>query len=107
VSKRLWALAAYSRFIRPGAVRAAVATGPPDLRTSAFRNTDGTWVIEVINTASRELTADLITAPGRATTYLTDNGHSLHQVDATSRHGQTLATRFAPRSLTTIVINPR
>ncbi|KAJ7476063.1 glycoside hydrolase [Mycena latifolia] len=51
-SARLWALAQWSRFVRPGAVRAATTSGSASLLTSAFKNVDGTVSVQVINTAS-------------------------------------------------------
>ncbi|EIM79541.1 glycoside hydrolase [Stereum hirsutum FP-91666 SS1] len=52
-SKRLWALAHYSRFIRPGAVRIdANSDSSTDLKVAAFRNIDGTVSTQVINSAA-------------------------------------------------------
>lgn len=61
-SKLLWAMGNYSRFIRPGAVRHDIAAldaanyevdeGYNDVRgvmCSAYRNTDGKWVVVAIN----------------------------------------------------------
>ena len=58
-SKLLWALGNYSRFIRPGAVRIDVAkqgssdpdsaTEPYGVMLSAYRNSDGSFVIVAIN----------------------------------------------------------
>ena len=107
VSKRLWAMAAYSRFIRPGATRTLARSPDPAVKMSAFRNPDGSKVIEILNTA---------TAPGRVNltlrgspgahpiTYLTDETHNLSRTDRDSVHGQHLAVELAPRSLTTVVL---
>ncbi|KAJ7707424.1 glycoside hydrolase superfamily [Mycena rosella] len=51
-SARLWALAQWSRYVRPGATRVATTSGSSALLTSAFKNPDGTVSIQVINTAS-------------------------------------------------------
>ncbi|KAJ7136313.1 hypothetical protein C8R43DRAFT_955790 [Mycena crocata] len=51
-SVRLWALAQWSRYVRPGAVRVATAFGSGSLLTSAFKNTDGTVSVQVITTAA-------------------------------------------------------
>lgn len=61
-SKLLWALGNYSRFIRPGAMRLSVSafdrsgklipegdTDPKGLMCSAYKNTDGTMVMVIIN----------------------------------------------------------
>lgn len=66
-SKLMWVLGNYSRFIRPGAVRMSVQTTdksgqvipegdtrPKGLMCTAYRNTNGQWVIVVINYADLE-----------------------------------------------------
>jgi O-glycosyl hydrolase len=97
VSKRLWALAAYSRFIRPGAVRLGASSPDPALKVSAFRNRDGSKVVEVLNTGTEAVTWKGV--PGRAASYLTDDTHSLTAAPVTGR-----AVTLQPRALTTIVI---
>lgn len=98
VSKRLWALAAYSRFVRPGAVRVEATAADPALKVSAFRNPDGTRVVEALNTATAPVTWNGVR--GRATAYLTDEANSLTPSPVT---GGTVILR--PRALTTIVID--
>ena len=66
-SKLMWILGNYSRFIRPGAVRMAITatdksgqivpegdTNQKGLMCSAYRNTNGQWVMVVINYADQE-----------------------------------------------------
>jgi O-glycosyl hydrolase len=97
VSKRLWALAAYSRFIRPGAIRLGTTVTDPTLKVSAFRNESGSQVVEVLNTGTAAVTWNGV--HGNATAYLTDATHNL----APSRvSGHTVTLQ--PRALTTIVI---
>jgi glucosylceramidase len=100
VSKRLWAIAAYSRFIRPGAVRLDTSATDPNLRVSAFRNNDGSTVIEVLNTGTAPITWQRV--HGKATAYLTDNTHSLTPSPVTHQ-----TVTLQPRALTTIVINAK
>ena len=63
-SKLMWALGNYSRFIRPGAQRFDISTCSPEgklveegyndpygVMCSAYKNTDGKWVIVAINYA--------------------------------------------------------
>ncbi|MBO3748021.1 hypothetical protein J5X84_18260 [Streptosporangiaceae bacterium NEAU-GS5] len=97
ISKRFWALAAYSRFIRPGAVRLQASAPDPALKVSAFRNNDGSEVIEVLNTGTAAVTWKGVN--GRATAYLTDGGNSLTPSPVTHR-----TVVLQPRALTTIVI---
>ena len=66
-SKLMWILGNYSRFIRPGAVRMTIAatdksgqivpegdTDQKGLMCSAYRNTNGQWVMVIINYADQE-----------------------------------------------------
>lgn len=102
VSSRLYAFAAYSRFIRPGAVRIGVDTTPAGLKVSAYRNADGTEVVEIINTgdAAVSTTIDM----RRPTVYLTDATHRLAKApEIITKHGQRSTLDLPPRSLTTLV----
>jgi O-glycosyl hydrolase len=102
VSSRLYALAAYSRFIRPGAVRIGVDSTPAGLKVSAYRNANGTEVVEIINTgdAAVSTTIDM----KRPTAYLTDATHRLEKVPGVvTKHGQRTTVELPPRSLTTLV----
>ncbi|WP_084960442.1 glycoside hydrolase family 30 protein [Thermoactinospora rubra] len=107
VSKRLWAFAAYSRFIRPGAVRVEAASADPALKVTAFRNPDGSRVIEIINTAATAVQAEVPGHGRRATAYVTDTTRSLERADILRGHGAALTADLPPRSLTTIVIPGR
>ncbi|KAH7110851.1 putative endo-exoxylanase [Dendryphion nanum] len=51
-SKRLWAMANWSRFVRPGAKRVGISGGPSGARVSAFRNVDGGVSVQVIQTGT-------------------------------------------------------
>lgn len=66
-SKLLWVMGNYSRFIRPGAIRTGIETydrneqpvaeGDTDqtgLMCTAYRNTDGHWVVVMLNYAETE-----------------------------------------------------
>lgn len=109
VSKRLWAFAAYSRFVRPEAVRLGAESGSDSVEVTAFRNADGSTVLEVINTGDQavgqtfDLTGGEVGATGEV--YLTDDEHDLAQVgEATVADGQ-LALDLPARSLTTVVLD--
>jgi O-glycosyl hydrolase len=60
-SKLLWALGNYSRFVRPGAVRHELSgeEDPYGLMATAYRNTDGRWVLVVINYGGQPRTIDI------------------------------------------------
>ena len=107
VSGRLWALAAFSRFIRPGAVRIA-ASGGTDLLSAAFRNSDGSVVVELLNTATHAQRA-LISlqgtpAAGWATPYVTDAGHQLTAGPRVPVHGGQVPVSAPPRSVVSVVL---
>jgi glucosylceramidase len=107
VSKRLWAFAAYSRFIRPGAARVATRVADPLVKTTAFRNRDGSMTVQLLNTATTpaETTFTTDTRVRRVSTYLTDETHSLERVaDTRSRGTRSIPVQLPARSLTTLVL---
>jgi glucuronoarabinoxylan endo-1,4-beta-xylanase len=73
VSKRFWAIAAFSRFVKPGAVRVDASSSLP---VSAFRNPDGSVVVQVLNTGQAPV--DVALRASRA--YLVDATHDLTPV---------------------------
>ncbi|MFI6735204.1 glycoside hydrolase [Nonomuraea sp. NPDC050451] len=97
VSKRLWALAAYSRFVRPGAVRLDAAVTKPALKVSAFRNPDGSRVVEVLNTGMAPVTWEGV--GGEVAAYLTNEDESLGSIPVEGG-----AVTLLPRALTTVVL---
>jgi Glycosyl hydrolase family 30 beta sandwich domain len=110
VSKRLYATAAYSRFIRPGAYRVPAETSGRLLKVSAFRNADGGKVVNILNNRASQtrldLTLDAATAGSRVAAYRTDEEHSLSPVDTAALDGAKLTVNLAPRSLTTVILSP-
>lgn len=99
LSKRYWAFAAFGRYIRPGAARIGVSTSDSSLQVSAFRNTNGSLVVEVLNNSA---TAQPVSLQGvslaGASAYLTDESDSLTPETAGA------GLQAPPASLTTIVI---
>ncbi|WP_406068059.1 cellulose binding domain-containing protein [Micromonospora sp. NBC_01638] len=81
VSKRLWAMAGYSRYIRPGATRIGASSPDSNLRLSAYRNTDGSVVVVALNAGnSAQSTAFTLrnsVTGGSATGYLTNNSNGM------------------------------
>lgn len=109
VSKRLWAMANYSRFIRPGATRIGATTADADLKLSAFRNTDRTVTVVALNTATgaTPVTFDLKNtgiAQGTATPYLTDATHSTAQQPTVAVSRSSLTATVPARSLVTYTV---
>lgn len=104
-SRLLWALGNYSRFIRPGAIRYDVE-GPEDpygLMVSAYRNTDGRWVVVALNYADKKTDFDLYISDGQPHRWL---AYRTSDVE-----GETLKpsgiiegnTSLPPKSITTFV----
>ncbi len=107
-SKRYYALANYSRFIRPGAVRIAATTGDGNLKVSAYRNGDGSVIVVALNTASSNTATKFAVASagvsGGATVnpYLTNEGNSMAEQAATTlSYGGDFTATVPARSLVT------
>jgi O-glycosyl hydrolase len=101
-SGRRWAFASFSRLIRPGPVRIGTTTSDAALEVSAFRNTDGSTAVVVLNSAHTRQTATF-SLPGldaaHVTPYLTDTSHQLSaQTPITVRNSAFTGT-LPPRSL--------
>lgn len=77
VPKRLWAFAGFSRYVRPGAIRIDAVSSDPGLKTSAFRNRDGSYVVVAINTTGQAVATDYAVPGHRALPYLTDEADNM------------------------------
>ena len=97
LSKRYWAFAAFGRYIRPGAVRVDASVSSGALQVSAFRNRDGSLVLEILNTGTSDQPVALTgVSLARASAYVTNETGSLTPVSG---------PLTAPaRSLLTVVI---
>jgi len=106
-SKRLWALAGFSRFVRPGATRMGAFATDPQLKVSVFLNTDGLTVLNVINTSGREVTASLHTesrpVSRSLTAYVTDDQRSMARMPTVHWPASCPVARFPARSMTCLV----
>ncbi|MDX8035716.1 glycoside hydrolase family 30 beta sandwich domain-containing protein [Lentzea sp. BCCO 10_0856] len=111
VSKRLWALANYSRFIRPDATRVGATTSNGALRLSAFRNADGSLAVVALNTGASASSVSYALrnsgiSTGSATPYLTSaTGSTTAQSPVRVASGTFTATVPA-RALITYRITP-
>ena len=110
VTKRLFALGHFARFVRPGANRVTMSTNNTNLNVTAFVNPDGSKVINVVNndhtTDTLSLALDATTANWVPTSYFSDENDSIAPTNAATVSGNTLSASFAPRSLTSIVLAP-
>lgn len=108
VSKRLWALGAFSRYVRPGAVRVAATSSAEDVQVVAFANPDGRIVVNLLNRApgSAQVRFTPVCHPTHeiVESYVTDEERSLAQASAASH--STGGSALDARSLTTWVVLP-
>ncbi|AXB42337.1 glycoside hydrolase family 30 protein [Amycolatopsis albispora] len=106
VSKRLWALANYSRFIRPGATRIGADTGDGNLALSAFRNPDGSLAVVALNSATSPTTVSY-TLPntgvsrGTAVPHVTDSTRDTAALSPIRVSGGRFTATVPARSLVT------
>ncbi len=112
VSKRLWALAGYSRSIRPDATRIGATTSAGSLLLSAFRNTDGSLAVVALNTASGATPlsftlSDTGITTGTATPYLTSAAGNAAAGTPIAVAGGAFTASVPARSLVTYRITGR
>jgi O-glycosyl hydrolase len=103
-SGRLWAFASFSRFIRPGAVRIGTTTGDTSLEVSAFRNSNGSVAVVVLNTAHSRQIATLSLrglSAAHVTPYLTDASHEVSPQTPITVTNSVFSATLPPRSLVT------
>jgi O-glycosyl hydrolase len=109
-SGRLWAFGNFSDFVRPGAVRIGTSTSDSNLTMDAFKNTNGTISVVVLNTGSA---ADSVTyslsgtgTPNGATVtpYLTNSADDIAAQATTSVSGGAFSSTIPARSLETYVV---
>ncbi len=101
-SGRLWAFASYGRFVRPGAVRIGATTSRAGLAVSAFRNSDGSVAVVVLNgTHSAQAATFSLRGLGGAhvTPYLTDTSHELSPEPTITVTNSAFTSTLPPRSL--------
>jgi O-glycosyl hydrolase len=103
-SGRLWAFASYSRFIRPGAVRIGATTSDAGLDVAAFRNSDGSIAVVVLNTArSRQVATFSLggLSGAQVTPCLTDASHQVSAQSPITVRNSAFTATLPPRSLVT------
>ncbi len=107
--KRFYAMAQFSRFVRPGAQRLGVTGIPAGLSMVAFRSQDLQSVILVVvnpNTSAASFTLDLraYNTGSSAQVYRTSATENVAVLPAQSLQNGLLATIAAAKSITTFVI---
>jgi O-glycosyl hydrolase len=109
-SGRLWALGNFSDFVRPGAVRIGASTSDGNLTLDAFKNTNGTISVVVLNTGSSPDTVSYSLSgtgtPNGATVtpFLTNGSNDIAAQVTTSVSGGAFTGTIPARSLETYVV---
>lgn len=108
VSKRLYTIGVYSRFIRPGYARLAATDQPaPGLYTSAYRApAGGRLVLVAINDSAKARTLAVRVSGARiarVTPYVTSAARNLARGRDVAAANGTLTVALPPRSVTTLV----
>lgn len=107
---RYYAMAALSRYVRPGAYRVASTNTNANLNVVAFRNTDGSKVLEILNKGTAAttgtFTVDAGTGQTAPKTLLTDQTNTLNETDSATLAGTQLSVPLPARSLTTVLLPP-
>ncbi|MGD0065635.1 MAG: cellulose binding domain-containing protein [Streptosporangiaceae bacterium] len=109
-SGRLWALGNFSDFVRPGAVRIGASTSDGNLTLDAFKNTNGTISVVVLNTGSSPDTVSYSLSgtgtPNGATVtpFLTNASNDIAAQATTSVSGGAFTGTIPARSLETYVV---
>lgn len=108
---RLWALANYSRFIRPGATRIGATTTASGLDLTAFINTDGSVIVVALNTASSDSAVSFglqnvnVANGASVTPYLTNGSNGTAAQSALSVSNGAFSATVPARSLVTYRIS--
>jgi O-glycosyl hydrolase len=109
-SGRLWAFGNFSDFVRPGAVRIGASSSDGNLTMDAFKNTNGTISVVVLNSGSSSDSVSYSLSgtgtPNGATVtpYLTNSSSSVAAQATTSVSGGAFSATIPARSLETYVI---
>lgn len=84
VSKRLWAMAQFSRFVKSGAVMIDADSEDEEVLASAFLNSNGLVAVQVINNSTDDADIELRVGSGREGAklgvFLTNNGNDLQNM---------------------------
>ncbi|KAF3005686.1 hypothetical protein E8E13_005082 [Curvularia kusanoi] len=91
-SKRFWVYAQWSRFVRPGAVRIGASGANTALKVSAFKNTDGSVAVQVLNTGASAATVSISGVKGTASAYITSESYELDSLSGSSVPAHSMVT---------------
>ncbi|KAL2145985.1 hypothetical protein VTI28DRAFT_5642 [Corynascus sepedonium] len=110
VSRRLWAFANWSRYVRPGAIRVDARGGGNGLRTAAFENEDGTIAVIAISSGGSAVDVSVTISggakPAAVQAFVSDATRNCESTPATVADDGTISGSVAARSITTFFILP-
>jgi O-glycosyl hydrolase len=112
VSRRLWAFANWSRYVKPGAVRVGTSGAPGGLRVAAFRNEDGTIAVVAISSSGSAVNVSIRLSGGgvggasAVRAYVSDNTRNCENTPASVGADGSITGSVAARSITTFYILP-
>ena len=104
VSARLWVMGNYSRYVRPGAVRIGASSGDGNMLTTAFQNTDGSYVLVVDNHESTPMPTTInipALSSGTATPYVTNDSAGMAQQTALAINNGSFNVTMPPNATIT------
>ncbi|PQE09284.1 glycoside hydrolase family 30 protein [Rutstroemia sp. NJR-2017a BVV2] len=106
-SARLWAYGQWSRSVRPGAVRVGTSGAPSSVLTSAFKNTDGSVSVQMLNTGSTSQSVSIAITGFTASTvkaYITNQSNNGIISTTASLSGGTVGATVPARSMMTFIL---
>jgi glucuronoarabinoxylan endo-1,4-beta-xylanase len=106
VSGRLWAMANFSRFVRPGAVRIGANSSDSNVRLAAFTNSDGSVAVVALNGANSTSSVSFALngtgiTNGTAVPYLTNSGSNTAAQASIAVNGGSFTAGIPARSMVT------
>ena len=107
-SKRFWAFAQFSRFVRPGAYRIEAASSNPNITVSSFKNENGRIATQLLNQGDLESQVNVhiagLNGGMSVQPYITNNDYDLtHLAPIVSVKGGSFNAQIPARSLVTFV----
>ncbi|KAJ5150819.1 uncharacterized protein N7482_010071 [Penicillium canariense] len=107
-SKRFWAFAQFSKFVRPGARRVLSSSSQSAITTSAFVNTDGVVAAQLINNGTEpynfKVAIQGIRKGSHVRPYLTDNDNDLSPLPVLAiQNGREFIGSIPARSMLSLV----
>lgn len=109
VSKRLWALGAYGRFVKPGSVRVVCESTIALLHSTAYETVEGGLVLVVVNNGHTDWDVEVVVDGGRGgggkvTPWITNNEFNLTATEQIDQGESGWKMMVPARSMVTYVV---